>query len=265
MTEITVAIDEPAADQVLDTAVGLIPPQSAGGTSNLGPFTVGYSANVSFGSGDVDLIAPSTIRIVDFRANYGLSFSFGFDLSDFLPDFCIPQVCIDIPCVGRVCTPRICVDWPTVSIPVSFADAATATADFSLSIIRTGGVWKVEAVVLSIVDLRFGLATGALLVAIGAAATIVLLAIPFIGPVLAIAVDAILLAIGVAGVTGLLGAIVSPLVAGLRIPIYEQPVTFEVLPADGPNDPAVFITLDDVTAAITSDTEDELVLGVDFT
>ena len=90
-----------------------------------------------------------------------------------------------------------------------------------------------------------------------------LLAIPFIGPLLAVAVAAILLAIGIAGLTGFLGVILSPFLSGLEIPLYDQPQQFEVLPADGPFDPAVFVTLDAVAARVDSTTEDELVRAID--
>ena len=264
MSEITVAIDENAADQVFDTAVGLIPTQTASGSGSLGPFFANYSASASFAPGDVDLIAPGTIRIANFRANWSLNFSVGIDLSDFLPDFCLPQVCVNIPCVGKVCTPEICIDWPTISVPVSFSDFVMATADFGIVITNSGGFWKVEAEVQGVPNLQFGATTAALLAAIGLAITPVLLAVPFIGPFLAIAVNAILLGIGIAGVTGFLGPIITPFVSGMRIPIYNQPVTFQALAAAGAADPAVFITLDNVDAFITSDTEDELVLTVDI-
>lgn len=263
MADITAAIDETAANQLLDTAIALIPPQSTSGSASLGPFVAAYSASATFTGGNVDLIAPGTIRIADLQVNWNLNFSFGFDLSTILPDFCLPQVCIPIPCVGTVCTPKICIDWPTISIPVSFGDFVRATADFGLSITLSGGVWKVEAVVQGVPNLQFGPASAALLVAIGAAATPILLAIPFIGPVLAIAVNGILAVIAIAGVTGFLGPIISPFVSGLKIPIYSQPQNFLAVPASGPHDPDVFIRLDRVTANITSDTEDELVLGVD--
>src|SRR3990172_2778142 len=265
MAEITVAIDEVGADHFLDPASGLIPPQVASGNGALGPFVASYSAAASFAPGNVDLIAPGTIRIEDFQLNWSLNFSFGIDLSTFLPDFCIPQVCINIPCVGKVCTPEICVDWPTISVPVSISDFLQVTADFGLSVTLSGGSWKVAAVVQGIPSLQFGLVSAALLVAISAALTPLLLAVPFIGPLLAVAANPIFLAIGIGGVTGLLGPMLTPFVSGLSIPIYNQPQTFEALPVGGPFDPAVFITLDSVGASITSDTEDELVLEVDIT
>lgn len=264
MAEITAAVDEQGADQLLDTAIGLIPAQSASGSGSLGPFVATYSATATFASGDVDLIAPDTIRIEDFELHWALGFSFGIDLSTFLPDFCLPQVCIDIPCVGKVCTPKICIDWPTVTVPVSFSDFVRVTADFGISVTLSGGAWKVAAVVQGVPNLQFGLVTAALLAAISLAVTPILLAVPFIGPFLALAVNAILLAIGIAGVTGLLGPILTPFVAGLQIPIYSQPQTFEALPPAGAVDPAVFITLDSVGAFITSDTEDELVLEIEI-
>ncbi|HET7846475.1 MAG TPA: hypothetical protein VFL72_03215, partial [Acidimicrobiia bacterium] len=171
MAEITAAIDEQGADQLLDTAIGLIPPQTASGAGSLGPFVASYSANATFAPGDVDLIAPNTIRIEDFELHWTLGFSFGIDLSTFLPDFCLPQVCVDIPCVGKVCTPKICIDWPTVSVPVSFSDFVRVTADFGISVTLSGGAWNVAAVVQGIPNLQFGLVTGALLAAISLAVT----------------------------------------------------------------------------------------------
>lgn len=265
MAEIIAAVDEAGADQLLATAIAGVPAQTRSGSGSLGPFVASYSATATFAPGTVDLIAPGTIRIEDFRVNWNINFSFGIDLSTILPDFCIPQVCVNIPCVGTVCTPEVCINWPTITVPVSFGDFVEVTADFGLSITLVGGNWRVEAVVQGVPNLQFGATTAALLAAIGLAITPVLLAVPFIGPFLALAVNAILLAIGIAGVTGFLGPILTPFVSGLRLTLYEQPQTFEAVPAGGPVDPAVFITLDAVTASVTSDVEDELVLEVDIT
>ena len=69
--------------------------------------------------------------------------------------------------------------------------------------------------------------------ALGAALSLALLPIPFIGPFLAGAVAVIVAAIGVAGLTGFLGTIITPFVSGLRFNIYKQPKTFPALPASG--------------------------------
>lgn len=264
MPEILAALDESGANTLLDTAIGLIPPQSASGSGNLGPFIASYSVNATLVNGDVDLRTPDIIRVEDLQVNWSLNLSFGFDLSSILPDFCLPRVCVNIPCVGRVCTPRICIDWPTITIPVSFSDFVRATGDFRLVATLNGGLWKVEAEIVGVPNLQFGATTALLLVAIGVAATPILLAIPFIGPFLAIAVNGILLAIGIAGVTGFLGPILTPFVSGLRIPIYEQPQLFEVLPVEGPFDPRVTVTIDQIAAEVRSSDEDELVLLADI-
>ena len=250
MAEIIAALDEQGANKLLDTEIGAIPPQSKSGSGNLGPFVASYSIVATLTSGDVDLIPPDIIRLVDMRIDWDLDLSFGFDLSSILPDFCLPQVCVPIPCVGDVCTPKICIDWPTISIPLSFGDFVKATGDFKLDISLVGGVWKVQAVIVGVPNLQFGATTAALLLAIGAAANAVLLPIPFIGPFLAFAVDAILLAIGIAGLTGFLGPIITPFVSGLKIPIYKQPKLFQILPAESSVDPQVDITIDLIAAAV---------------
>lgn len=264
MAEIIAAVDETAANTLIDTAIALIPPQAASGSGSLGPFIASYAVSATLVNGDIDLIPPDVIRVVDLRVNWSIHLSFGLDLSTILPDFCLPQVCIDIPCVGRVCTPRICIDWPTITIPVSFSDFVKATGDFRLDISLSSGMWNVQAVIVGVPNLQFGSTSALLLVAIGAAVTPILLAIPFIGPFLAIAVNAILAIIGIAGVTGLLGPIITPFVGGLKIPIYQQPKLFQVLPIEGPVDPAVTITIDAIAARIENSGEDELVLSADI-
>lgn len=261
MAEITAAVDEQGANDLLDAAIAAIGPQSKSGSGNLGPFVASYTVTGTLTNGDVDLIPPNTIRIVDLRLNWSLNFTLVIDLSDILPDFCLPQVCVNIPCVGKVCTPKICVDWPTIPIPVSFSDFLQTTVDLELNVALNGANWEVKAIVQGVPNLQFGATSAALLLAIGAAATPVLLLVPFIGPFLALAVNLILAMIAIAGVTGFLGPIISPFVSGLAISIYKQPKLFEVLPAEGPVDPKVDITIDTIAAAVAHNVdEDELVL-----
>jgi hypothetical protein len=265
MAEIIAALDEGGANTLLDTAIAVIGTQSTSGSGALGPFTASYNVQATLTNGDVDLIPPSTIRIVDLRLDWNIDLSFGFDLSSILPDFCLPQVCIDIPCVGEVCTPTICIDWPTISIPVSFGDFLMTTADFQPVISLAAGHWLVQLEVIGVPNLQFGATSAALLAAIGAAATPVLLAVPFIGPFLAIAVDGILAIIAIAGVTGFLGPIITPFVSGLKIPVYNQTQLFIVLPVEGPFDPQVDILIDAITAFVAHNgAEDELVLTADI-
>lgn len=264
MAEITAALDESGANTLFNTALAAFPLPPQNGSGSLGPFTAGYHATAQFASGSIDLIVPSTIRVDHLRLNWHVDLSFSIDLNQFLPHFCLPQVCVDIPCVGRVCTPRICISWPTIGVNIPLGDFVEVTADFGIDIQLSGGNWNVEGVVQNVSQLQFGPATAGMLVLIGAAITPLLLVIPFIGPFIAIAVNAILAAIGIAGLLGLLGPIISPFISGLKIPIYKQPQHLLVIPANGPNDPDVFITLDKVGADIRNSGEDELVLGVDI-
>jgi hypothetical protein len=264
MAEIIAAIDETAANTLIDSAIALIPPQTASGSGNLGPFVASYNVSATLVNGDIDLIAPDIIRVANLRVNWSATLGIGIDLSTILPDFCLPRVCVNIPCVGRVCTPRICIDWPTIGVSVPLSDFVEADGDFRLAISLASGIWKVEGVVVGIPSLRFGPGTALMLVAIGAALTPILLAIPFLGLFLALAVNTILALIGVAGLIGLLGPILTPFVSGLRIPIYNQPQLFEVLPTEGPIDPAVRITIDAIAASVEQSDEDELVLTADI-
>jgi hypothetical protein len=265
MAEIVAALDEQGANSLLQTAIATIGPQSKSGSGNLGPFIANYTIQATLTSGTVDLIPPGTIRIVDLRLDWNLDLSFGIDLSAILPDFCLPQVCIDIPCVGTVCTPKICIDWPSITVPVSFGDFLKATVDFGLDVALVGGSWKVNVVIQGVPNLQFGATSAALLAAIGAAVTPILLAIPFLGPFLALAVDLILAAIAIAGVTGFLGPIITPFISGLKIPVYDQPKLFVALPAQSAIDPKVDFTIDLITASVAHNgTEDELVLGADI-
>ena len=265
MAEIVAAVDESGANKLFDTAIALIGPQSKSGSGNLGPFQAGYSVQATLTNGNIDLVPSSTIRIVDLRLDWTINLNFGVDLGRILPEFCLPRVCVNIPCVGRVCTPRICIEWPTITVPVSFSDFLKATVDLGLDINLTGGKWVVKAEVQGVPNLQFGATSALLLVAIGAAVTPVLLAIPFIGPFLAIAVNLILAAIAIGGVTGFLGPIITPFISGLKIKIYEQPQQFQVLPATSAIDPKVDVRIDSVDARVEHNApEDELVLIADI-
>ena len=90
------------------------------------------------------------------KLDWHIDLSFGIDLGAILPEFCLPQVCVDIPCVGTVCTPKICIDWPTITVPVSFGDFLKTTADFKIVVSLSGGKWKVEIEVLGVPNLQFG-------------------------------------------------------------------------------------------------------------
>ncbi|HZN14606.1 MAG TPA: hypothetical protein VFB78_10090 [Acidimicrobiales bacterium] len=265
MAEIIAAVDEAGATDVMHDAESQLGTQGDSGSSSLGPFNASYGASVFFSGGVIDLRPPDVIRVQDLHMNYSLNFTFSFDISDIIPDFCLPRVCVNVPCVGRVCTPRICINWPTVTIPVSYSDFVLFTGDFKLDIVLSGGFWDVGVVVVGIPNLQISAAAAAILILIGLSAAAVLLAVPFIGPLLALVVAGVTAAIAIAGVTGLLGPILTPFVSGLRFSVYRQPQNFEVVPASGAIDPAVRVTLDAVAAEVAHNgTEDELVLSIDI-
>lgn len=262
--EIIAALDETGATTLLhqaETALGTI---ARSGSGSLGPFTASWGASVSFSGGTVDLIAPDIIRIATMQMNYSLSFSFQIDLNDFLPTFCLPRVCVHIPFDGNLCTPKICVSWPTITIPFSYSDSLTVSGDFKLAIYQSGTDWKVDVVVVGVPFLQISPAAAAILAALSLVVAAVLAPIPFIGPFLAGAAILIINTIGVAGVLGLLGAILTPFVSGLTFNVYSQPQLFNVLPAGGPIDPPANIRLDLVEAEVVASDEDELVFSADI-
>ena len=264
MPDLLVVADEAAATELVHDAEATLGTIARSGSGALGPFTASWNATASFSGGSVDLIAPNVVRLAGVTMNFTVGFSFSFDLSSILPDFCLPQICVRIPFIGRVCTPRICIDWPSVTIPLSHSGSVVFTGDFTLNPHLDGTDWVVDLVIVGIPFLAIDAISAAILVALGLAASAALLVIPFIGPFLAGAVALIVAAIGIAGVTGLLGPILSLFVSGLRFEVYRHSQIFEVLPASLPLDPVVNIRLDNVSAAVQSSDEDELVLAVDI-
>lgn len=261
MADIIAAVDETAANKLLHAAEAALGTRSTSGSGSLGPLTAGYTASVSLTGGTVSLAAPDTVAIDNITVNYSLSLSLGIDLS-FL-NFCLPQVCIPTP-FGDICTPKICITFPTIGVTIPFSSSAVLSADFGINVHLTSGTWFVDVVVQDVRKLDLGTAATALLVAIGAAIAAAVAAVPFIGPLLALAVGIITAAFGLAEVTGLLGQIISPFVSGLTLTVYQQPQNFQVLPASGPFDPAVNVTLVAVSAGVQATDKNELVLSVDI-
>lgn len=274
--DILVAADETAATKLvhdaeasLGTVCGSVGGSPSSGsldpTGSLGPFTASWSVCATFSDGTVQLIPPNVIRVADLQLNYSLSLSISLDLNTILPSFCLPQICVSIPFIGDVCTPKICISWPTITIPLNFSDSLKFTADFSLNVHLqnkpTGGnTWLVDIVIVGVPFLQLGPASAALITAIGVAAGLALLVVPFIGPFLAGAVVLITATIGIAGVLGFLGAILTPFISGLSFNVYKHSQLFEVIPASPPIDPAVNINLDRITAAVVGSDKNELEL-----
>jgi hypothetical protein len=260
MSDITLAADQTAVTRLLHDAETLLGTQSKSTSGSLGPFFAQAGASVSFSGGTVNLTPPKTIEMADVNLNYALSLSFGIDISKFLPNFCLPQVCVDIPCVGQVCTPQICITWPTISFNFNYPDSLKFTADFEILPHLQGGNWIIDVRILSIPALDLSVAAAAILTAIGVALGTAVAGIPFIGPLLSVLIAAVLAAIGVAGITGLLGPLLTLFVAGLTFTIYNEPAIQQVLSASGPHDPAVSINVTALDAVVQQTDKAELVL-----
>jgi hypothetical protein len=259
MPDIIAAADTIAATTLLHDAEMALVTKPLTNTTNLGPFTVSYTATVSFTGGTVNLKPPDIIEIANLNVPYTLSFSFSLNINDFLPKLCLPQVCF-----GPFCTPVICLDWPTKTIPVTLGDTVTISNDFSLVAHPVGSDWLVDVVERGVPKLQFGAGTVLLVAAIRTAVVTVVSVVPLIGPFLAILVDAVMAAIGVGGVTGLLGAILTPFVTGLTFNIYKQPKLFPIIPADGPADPVVNVTITALKVDVQATDKSELVLSADI-
>lgn len=259
MSDIIAAADQTAATTLLHDAEATLGTLTKSGSGSLGPFTASYSASVSFSGGSVTLSPPNIIQLANCHLNYSLHFNFAIDLNSFLPHFCLPQVCL-----FGICTPKICISWPTINIPFGFSDTIAFTGDFTLDAHLAGPDWLVDVVIVGVPLLQFGPTTAAMLAALGVAITAAVAWIPFIGPFLAIGVAAIIAAIGIAGLTGFLGAIITPFVSGLRFNIYKQPKLFPVLPFASAIDPEVDVTITALGAAVEATDKNELVISADI-
>jgi hypothetical protein len=259
MSDIIAAADQAATTTLLHDAETALGTLSRSGSGSFGPFGASYTVSATFSGGTVNLNPPNIIEIADCNLHYSVSLSFSLDLNSFLPHFCLPQVCI-----FGICTPKICISWPTITVPFSFSDNVKFTADFTLDAHLSGANWLIDVVIVGIPTLQFGAATAGILAALGAVLSLALLGIPFIGPFFAVAVAVIVAAIGVADLTGFLGTIITPFVSGLRFNIYTQPKLFQVLPAVGPTDPEVDITITALGATVQATDKNELVIAGDI-
>jgi hypothetical protein len=259
MSDITLAADQTAVTRLLHDAETLLGTLSAGPVSgNLGPFTASAGASASLSGGTVTLTPPNTIGLADVSLNYSISLSFGIDLS-FL-NFCLPQVCVDIPCVGTICTPTICITFPTITIPFNYSDSLTFSADFQVLPHLSGGDWIIDVKIVSVPALNLSVAAAAILTALGVAIGAAVSWIPFIGPLLAGLVAGVLAAIGIAGITGLLGPLLTAILSGLTFTIYKEPAVQQVLSASGPHDPAVSIDVTALDCVVQQTDKAELVI-----
>jgi hypothetical protein len=263
MPDITTAIDEKGANDAFNWAIAAIPQQSSNGSKSLGPFGVSYAATATFQGGAIDLVPPDIIGVMRMRMNWKLQLVLSIDLNKVLPQICFPQFCIKI-WKWKICTPAWCLSWPSVSVPLSFADFLQFSANFRPQVQLIGGMWQVKAKLISLPNLQFGVPSALILAAIGAAVVPILAVIPIVGGLASVAAAAILSVIGVAGVTGLLGFILTPFVSGMEFMVYQRPQRIELLPYQNANEQAVDITIQSVRTYIAFNQEDELFVDIEI-
>lgn len=271
----TIAVSESGANKLMEDPIALAT-KSASDSGTWGPFTVGYSASVALSGGpgvSVSLIDPDLLSLHNVNVSGSVGVFFSFDLGAILPTVCIPpvQVCVDIPFVGTVCTPQVCLTWPKLTVPITLPFALTVSADFHVGVKDGGPKWQIVAnIVTASVFVDLTPMAGAIVSAIQAEVNATLGAIPGIGGLLASLVDLVVAALG-ALLTPILLAI-SLFVKGviLLVSLFDPtipvvlariPKQHKVLPAAGPSDPEVDLT---ITSLNTSVHDHELIATADF-
>jgi hypothetical protein len=264
MADIEAVVDERGANIVMHHAEAALGVVHKSGSGSLGPFPTSWSANAFFTDGRVDLIPPNVIRLERFNMHYDVHFTLTINLNNVLPPITIYFPCITIKIFKKtikICPPPLHINLPTVTVPVGHADVIEVTSDFTIQThLDVSNFWHIEAVIVGVPFLQLGVGTAAIMTALGLAVSAVLAPLPFIGPLLAGAVALITATIGIAGITGFLGPILSPFVTGLTFPIDIQPRIFTVLQASSALNPAVRISLDELAASVVGSDEDELLI-----
>jgi hypothetical protein len=264
MSDLIVALDSTSATQLVNAAEAALGTLASSGSGHLGPFGVNWSVAANFSGGSAGLTPPKTISLNTIQFNYQIKLSFELDLNDFLPHGCLPQVCVTIPFIGQVCTPKICVEWPTVTIPLSYSDALKFSADFNLNPHLQGNQWLVDLVIVKVPDLQLSLKAAAIVTALGAVIGAAISVVPLIGPFIGVVVAAVIATIGLAGALGLLGDIITPFISGRTFTLVKQTQTLQLLPAASALEPAVNLTIAALASQIAQSDKPELVVSANF-
>jgi hypothetical protein len=268
MPDLTAAIDENAATRIIHAAESQLGTITRSASSAIGPFAATGTLHAQLSGGNVHLIPPDVIRVASVTLSYSVQLAFALDVNQFLAPLHVGPWTIQIK-IGwfefTFTIPGFTVNWPTVTVPIAFSNAIAVGADFKLSTHLVAARWKVDLVAFGVPSLNVSAAGAIALAAVGAGLTVALSAIPGIEPFLTSTIAAIQGTIALTGATSLVAAILTPLVAGLTVTIYDQPRRFQVLAAKSPIDPAVFIDLAQVeTRVIANSDEPELVLTAVF-
>ncbi len=248
--------------------------RSGGGT--WGPFSVGYTANVTLSSTVVSnqtfssppttltlINAPANkVQINNLRVSGSVGTSFAFDLSSLLPDMYIPpvQYCIHIPFVGTVCTPQIHIHFGSVGFSVTLPFAVDVSAQFGINVVQKPTAWEVGLLVTPFslfIDPTpmIAIITSGLMSAVNNT----LGAIPLIGPLIAGFVNYVLSVLNTV-LTTILSTIttfirdtmfaIDLLSPTIPIKLLSFSKTQVMLPAAGLSDPEVDLVIEALNASI---------------
>lgn len=270
----TIAVSQGGVNQLVQDLLGSAH-FTKSDSGSWGPFTASYSVTASVSGGTVELVDTpiQLIRVHDFNVSASASVSVGFDLGNILPQICIPpvQMCVDIPFIGHVCTPQFCIPWPSVSVSLTIPLSLNISADFGIAVRDGGSTWDVVLLVYPfslVIDPTPTI--NAILSAVEAQVDSVLNGIPLIGSLIADLVNAVIGALQsvISAIAGAIDALIHEVILLIDLFSPTIPVTLisfqkveVVLPAGGPGDPDVDITLASLTAQIA---QQELVAETTF-
>lgn len=267
-THLIAVIDEAGAENIVS---GLV----TGLSGSISDSALGFFYDIAweFFPGEFDLIdAGDIIRLREWDIHTDISVGWEFDLSDILPDFCVPEVCVDLGWLGELCVGGWCIPWPEISVDFDLPTIVSeVSVDFSLQVEHDilASQWVIRGMVnpftldIDLIDL---------------ADTIAELFedtlgdeiddIPGIGPFLAEAISAILSLLGdvfddlgEALMTALSDSLGLHPVLGIGFELHRENEIFEILDA-APPEAAVTVRITDMDVDITSD--EELVASADI-
>ena len=269
----TVAVSESGVNQLVQDLLASAH-FSKSDSASWGPFTVGYSVSASVSGGTVELVDTPVqlIRVHDFNVSASAGVSLAFDLNNILPQICIPpvQVCISTP-FGDICTPQFCISWPSINIPLTIPLSLNISADFGIQVRDGGSTWDIVLLVFPfslVIDPTPTI--NAILNAVKNTVDGALNGIPLIGPLIADLVNLVIGALQsvISLIAGAIDALIHEVILLIDVFSPTIPVTLlsfnkteVMIPASGPGDPDVDLTLASLTAQIA---QHELVAETNF-
>ncbi len=285
-SDATVALSQDALTFLVQQA--LDKPVSGQNSGSWGPFVAGYSLNLNVSGGSITLVdLGQQIRLDSVVVSGIINLSVGINLGAILPSICIPPTRACVTLFGhQICTPQVCISWPTISVPLTpiLVPPIGLSVNFQVSAQQDGSNWDVILKVFPfsiLVDLTPSVNT--IIDAVESAVRNTLGQIPLIGNLIDDLVD---------GVLNALRAVIDAILAAIEdllkqliilIDLFSPTVPFriaqiaatqKVLPAGGPGDAEVDLTISAVTPTIVTPTPPpplpnpapppELVIAVNF-